>query len=236
MYVIGLDHIAAARAIVGHYREYLAKDEDLAYGLRYLEKLIDSEYELAATPAVETMALMQAYGERAGRTLGQYSHDSLGGYFKGEKEMEALLKMHCLHPPRTMLKIFIKHRRVMKRLSQSDMGQLRARLTDAFPFWSLYLIAMYYRLDPRYVAEFINGRGDLYDVLRGAATMDVYALPPIVSEFYQFALNLRASSKGLIVPDIVALQELAAVIFPCPPPTSTPTPPLSPGWRPSSAN
>ncbi len=40
-YVLALDHIAAARAIVGRYREYLGEDQDLAYGLRYLEKLIE---------------------------------------------------------------------------------------------------------------------------------------------------------------------------------------------------
>jgi hypothetical protein len=213
VYILGLDHVAAARAIVGHYREYLSKDEDLAYGLRYLEKLIDSEYELAAATAVESMALKHAYNVKVSASLGEYSHSSLGGYFTGEKEMEALLKMHCLHPPRTMLKIFVKHQRVMVRLSQPNTKQLRDQLSDAFPFWSLFMIAMYYRLDPTYLADFTNGRGDIYDALKGAATKDFRNLQPIQSEFYQFAVNLRTTSKGLALPDTAALQELAAVIF-----------------------
>jgi len=213
IYVLGLDHIAAARAIVGHYREYLSNDEDLAYGLRYLEKLIDSEYELAATPKVESMALQHAYDVKTGTSLGQYSHDSLGGYFTGEKEMEALLKMHCLHPPRTMLKIFVKHQRVMTRLSQQDTKPLRDRLSDAYPFWSLLMIAMYYRLDPTYLAEFTNGRGDIYDALRGADPKDVHGLHPVASEFYQFALTMRTTSTGLMLPDTSALQQLAAIIY-----------------------
>jgi hypothetical protein len=213
VYVLGLDHIAAARAIVGHYREYLSEDEDIAYGLRYLEKLIDSEYELAATPAVEGMALRHAYNTKAGVSLGQYSHDALGGYFTGEKEMETLLKMHCLHPPRTMLKVFVKHRRVMTKLSQADAQQLRAQLSDAFPFWSLFMIAMYYRLDPAYLAEFINGQGDIYSALKGTATDETRDLQPIAAEFYQYAMKLRKTSKGLTLPDVTALQGLAAVLF-----------------------
>ena len=213
IYILGLDHIAAARAIVGHYREYLSSDEDLAYGLRYLEKLIDSEYELAATSKVESMALKHAYNVKVGASLGKYTHDTLGGYFTGEKEMEALLKLHCLHPPRTMLKIFVKYQRIMTRLSQQDTKTLRDQLSDAYPFWALLMIAMYYRLDPAYLAEFTSGRGDIYDALRGAAIKDVYSLRPVTSEFYQFAVNMRTTSTGLTLPDTSALQELAAIIF-----------------------
>jgi hypothetical protein len=43
-YMLALDHVAAARAITGQYRDYLGEDvagsdRDTAYGFRYLEKL-----------------------------------------------------------------------------------------------------------------------------------------------------------------------------------------------------
>lgn len=43
-YVMALDQVAAARAIVGKYKQYLADERDVAYGFRYLEKLVDREY------------------------------------------------------------------------------------------------------------------------------------------------------------------------------------------------
>lgn len=212
VYIMGLDHIAAARAIVGHYREYLSKDDDLAYGLRYLEKLVDSEYVLDAAPSVETMALRHIYDSKIKGTLGQYTHDKRGGYFTGEKEMSDLLRLHSLHPPRTMLKIVRKFERVVSRLEQEDAKPLRDKLSDAYPFWALFLIAMYYRLDPNYMRDFIKGSGVFYDALKGNPTQDSFKEPSVMSEFYEFVIGLRTTSKGLALPDPTALQQLAAVI------------------------
>lgn len=212
VYIMGLDHIAAARAIVGHYREYLSKDEDLAYGLRYLEKLIDSEYVLDAAPSVETMALRHIYDSKIKGTLGQYTHNKHGGYFTGEKEMSDLLRLHSLHPPRTMLKIVRKFERVISRLEQEDARPLRDKLSDAYPFWALFLIAMYYRLDPDYMREFIKGSGIFYEVLKGNSPGNSFKEHSVVSEFYEFVLGLRTTSKGLALPDPSALQQLTAVI------------------------
>ena len=56
-YVMALDHIAAARAIVGQYKDYLRAEEGPGYGFRYLEKLVDNEYELGLPVRTELMAI-----------------------------------------------------------------------------------------------------------------------------------------------------------------------------------
>lgn len=143
IYVLTLDHIAAARAIVGRYKEYLGEESDLAYGLRYLEKLVESEYELGITPKVELMALRQVLGTDTPYTkVSDLARDLRGEDFPGIQNIDKLLALRSLLTPRTMLKIVYKFKRAMDVILSESAAGLRNQLPSSYPFWILFLIAM----------------------------------------------------------------------------------------------
>jgi hypothetical protein len=215
IYVIGLDNTAAARAIVGKYREYLDETEGVSYGFRYLEKLVESEYELGVAPNAEVMAVRKyfegepCYAERAG--LSDISHQMRGGFFRGEDRMKELLQMRALHPPRTMLKIVYKWKRAMNALESEDAAGLRRDLTESYPFWTLLLIAIYYSLQPDFLADFIREKGIIYELMRkpGSGGTASWGRPPLY-EFCEFA---NSFTSNIPIPQSGALRELAATIL-----------------------
>jgi len=212
-YVIALDHIAAARAIVGRYKEYLGEERDLAYGFRYLEKLIESEYELGIAPNVELMALRQIFGINTPyRKVSDLARELCGNDFPGVRSIDELLRLRSLLAPRTMLKIVYRFKRAMEVISTIEV--LRNQLPASYPFWTLLLIAMYYRLDPDHLDEFVRGRGIIHDLIKspGSIPSDKWGNWPL-REFCQFADRFGAStgtSMQLLSPE--HLFRLASVI------------------------
>jgi hypothetical protein len=164
-YLLALDHGAAARAIVGKYRAYLGESTDVAYGLRYLEKIVDFEVELGESPLVEQMAA-RAVGnadcvidiiERLIRRQGVRS-----------AETSRLMRLPTLQSPRTMLKVVSRYTAVLDEVQHgwerpaaapSEVQQLPAD----YSFWLLLLVAMYYRLAPWQIEAFCRGQGPLVE-------------------------------------------------------------------------
>jgi hypothetical protein len=226
-YVIGLDHVAAARAIYGHYKNFIDKKESIAYGFRYLEKLIDSEYELQPSDLVEMMAVRQVY-EIPDCRLRQYICGPRGahlGDFPGFDLIDRLLEMKSIRNPRTMLKILNKFRRIFEGFqhigsngcslgNDKHLIELRNHLGLAYPFWILFITTMYYRLDPDYLSEFIRGRGRLYECLTvdedGTRGTTIKSSKTEL-EFIVFADEFKRN-KTIRVPKASDLQELASII------------------------
>jgi hypothetical protein len=170
VYVLGLDHVAAARAIVGEYKNYLENDKDLAYGFRYLEKLVDNEYELGASEKLECMAIQvlhlgdAKYGNcQSIRELAEQISIQSSVVIA---QMEALLELQCLRTPRTMLKIITKFTRVIEALNSRYSDVERNSLAN-YPFWILFMISMYYWLHPDELSRFVAGEFSIYQLMQG---------------------------------------------------------------------
>ncbi|MBC7226749.1 MAG: hypothetical protein H5T61_05895 [Thermoflexales bacterium] len=214
-YVLALDHIAAARAIVGRYREYLGEERDLAYGFRYLEKLVDIEYELGLTTAAETMAVRQVFRGFPWRRLSDAARDWYGDDFPGWMEIDRLLSIPSLGTPRTMLKIVYKFQNLLQLLQDPSAEELRSRLPASFPFWLLFLIAMYYRLDPEELIAFVQGRSPLHACFQGqnATDEDIERSPSPLKEFCQFARHLaKTTGYSLQMPSPEVMGHLLRLV------------------------
>ena len=219
-YVMALDHIAAARAIVGRYKEYLGEERDLEYGLRYLEKLVDSEYELGLPTSLQRMAIRRVYDvkhERLSRAIGAYDLYDLGN-FPCATYMDDLLELRALRIPRTMLKIVRKYKSCLDILTKDPQAKRLAReLGTAYPFWALLLVAMYYRLEPSDVDDFIQGRGNIYGLLGSYKSIkeEQWSQNPASPkhQFCQFAYDAKKDAgPKLMLPDTKFLRQLAAII------------------------
>lgn len=214
IYVIALDHIAAARAIVGKYKEYLANDVDIAYGLRYLEKLVENEYELGTANYAESMALMRLDQSSRAKRISQLAIRLSGGDFPGVNNIDELLSLRSLLNPRTMLKISYKFKKAMDVLLASESAELRNQLPSSYPFWVILLTSMYYSVDPGILDEFVRGRGNIYQLIKnpGSISSESWGTGP-VREFCQFSDRLGAtSSSSLQVPPNEILYKLMSVI------------------------
>ena len=219
-YVLALDHRAAAQAIIGRYKEYISQRSDnvgLGYGLRYLEKLVDQEYELGPATRVEQMAIHQVFGYQTGQKRLSAVIGEQVGQFPGRVHMNNLLEMRTLQLPRTMLKILAKYKNVMAILSDPVVLPLRQRLRNAYPLWTLLLTAMYYRLDPSHLDDFIRGRGNIYSLLKDYQSVpeDEWAEDPTspLYEFCHFAYNLNKQAGSTIpFPALKELRELAEIV------------------------
>ncbi len=223
-YVLALDHVAAARAIVGYYRKYLETDADLTFGLRYLEKLVDYEYELEPNTLVETMAIQKVFRRdpHAPQRVSDMASQQVGGEFPAKGTINSLLELRSLRNPRTMLKIVTKYRTALD-VALSLPLDPRGRFVASYPFWLLFLITMYYQFDPKTLAEFVDGRGDLYALLAprlSARATPANAEPPKEwakdpkREFWDFASQLKrtAESALTLLNDIPTLQALISII------------------------
>ncbi len=216
-YVLALDHTAAARAIVGHYKEYLGDDKDLDYGFRYLEKLVDTEYELELGRDVENMALSQIFIPAPGQSLPPKLSDlarlMAKGDFPGIVFIDELTSLRSLRIPRTMLKIVYKFSRALQTIEADtkEAAALRSRLPSSYPFWLILICAMYYRLDPDDVAEFTKHQGKIYEALtQENAEEDKNWHEGPQRDLFGFARRLRAAN--LPPPSSETLLELARVI------------------------
>jgi hypothetical protein len=218
VYILGLDHIAAARAIVGEYKSYLSDDESrkLTYGLRYLEKLIDSEYELAPSKHLEKMAILDLYkGKESAETvygnctsLEKLAEAITGKQFTGIRLIQPLVALPCLQTPRTMLKIMTKFTRVIEAFSSPQYEEQRNNF-DAYTFWVLFLIAMYYRLEPEDFTRFVAGKGEVY---QGNGSDEAKAGNTPRAEFLAFSIEYLREESGFRIPQPKVLQVLAQLI------------------------
>lgn len=213
-YVLALDHTAAARAIVGRYREYLGEERDIAYGFRYLEKLVDVEYELGTTPAAELMAVRQVFENPRLKRLSDVAREWYGGDFPGWMEMDRLLALPHLCTPRTMLKIAYKFRNLLQILQAPSAEELRSRMPASYLFWLLFLIAMYYQLNPDELTAFIHWRGPISACLQGQGGEEEFEkYPSPLKEFCQFASHLaRTAGTSLQLPSPDLLEEMLKLV------------------------
>ncbi|HKV85260.1 MAG TPA: P-loop NTPase fold protein [Ktedonobacterales bacterium] len=213
-YVLALDHIAAARAITGQYKKYLSDDEGLAYGFRYLEKLVEVEYELDLAPNVEAMAMRQVSGDHKHRRLSEFARDVCGGDFYGIAFMNDLMNLRSLRVPRTALKMTYKFLSSLDIILREEGGRLRKQLPRSYPFWLLFLIAMYYRLDSDTLFDFVRGRGPVYHALRNPSlALDENGLKEPLREFCQFAQQVSTTAgTNMQIPSQQALRTLATII------------------------
>lgn len=213
-YVLALDHVAAARAIVGQYKKYLSDDEGIAYGFRYLEKLVEVEYELDLAPNVEAMALRQVFEDSSHTHISALARDTCGGEFPGMAFMNDLMNLRSLRVPRTALKTAYKFRRCLDIIVGEAGGRLRKQLPPSYPFWLLFLIAMYYRLDSDTLFEFVRGRGPIYETIRNPSVpLDENALKEPLREFCQFAQQVSTTAgTNMQIPSQQALRALATII------------------------
>jgi len=220
VFIMALDHEAAARAIVGRYKTYLGEDHDIAYGYRYLEKLIDLEWELELSPDVESMALREI-GFQQGNTpngnlsLAGFIEARLGQVFPGRDDIRQLMALRSFGTPRTMLKIVNKCRLALDLLTteagQAALARVKFGRGD-YPFWLVLLIAMYYSLKPYELGEFARETGLLYRVFSGV-TRDVSTerLSGPQLELCEYGIRFRQTSN-LAMPNREQIRFLLAVI------------------------
>lgn len=218
-YVLALDHVAAARAIVGAYKTYLGEDQDLAYGFRYLEKLVESEYELEEASLVEQMAIHDIVRDEARhrysrvREIAETAH---GSEFPGIQYIDELINMRSLRVPRTMLKIVLKFVRALNLISRAEDRETVGRLPSSYPFWTLLIACMYYRLGPDTLGDFVDGRGEFYALLSHSLESDEipkgWQSGPM-REFWQFGVRLvQTGGSAMELPRKEVLQTLTSII------------------------
>jgi KAP family P-loop domain len=213
-FLLALDHEAAARAIVGRYREYLGETADVAYGLRYLEKIVDFEVELGRSDLVERMAA-KALDQNAVR-VEQFVERALDRQGVRSGEINRLMRLPTLQSPRTMLKVVDRFRDVLESVRQQQEERLRGDLSGVqfpvdYPFWLLVLVAMYYRLAPGYIEAFCYGRRPLAGALASRG-LDQISQP--VREFDEFLDSVlpHDSIESSSAPSASILLELYSAV------------------------
>jgi hypothetical protein len=216
-YLLALDHGAAARAIVGQYKDYLGDSSDVAYGYRYLEKIVDHEVELSASTLVERMAA-QVVADRP--SVNAIVESVLGTQGDRLTETGKLVKMSTLQSPRTMLKLVHRFTSALEQVRDREKEKTEDRrageqqLPADYPFWLLLLTAMYYRLPPKVIDEFCHDLGDLHRNERPGAGVSSHGETPI-GEFRRFLWEeLEPSGQATIsrLPSQQARQELYAAV------------------------
>ncbi len=174
VYVIALDHVAAARAVVGRYREYLGDDRDLVYGFRYLEKLVSIEFELVESPDLQRMALAQVSADGNCTSVSDFAWMKCRGDFPGVAWIDQLMTLKSVSQPRTMLKIVYRFGESLDLMLSPGGDALRKRCPSSYPFWLVLLTAMYFRLDPAQLQTFVRGEGALNAVMSGDQTRNCW--------------------------------------------------------------
>jgi KAP family P-loop domain len=213
-YLLALDHGAAARAIVGRYREYL-RDADVAYGLRYLEKIVDFEVELGRSDLVEQMAVKSA--AKGAISVEEIVERALERQGVRSKEIRQLMRLPTLQSPRTMLKVVMRFREALDVVQRQQQERLGGRsdgnqLPVDYPFWLLLLVAMYYRLAPEYIEAFCDGRTPLAEATT-VTGQGLSRIPQPVREFDDFLQPiLRNGSAASQTPSATALAELYSAV------------------------
>ncbi len=161
-YVLGLDHRIAAKAIVGHYKDYIAltHQEALDYGFRYLDKLFEIDFEILPNPLTEQMVLARL--QMRADSLCAWTREAVGRDFGGEPEMSRLLRVSALWVPRILLRTVVTFRMSLGALLKQntiDGSLLSNDLPSSFPFWLFLLSALHHLFPPNHVEAF--ARSDL---------------------------------------------------------------------------
>jgi hypothetical protein len=215
VYILALDHEAAARAIVGRYEEYLGEERDIAYGYRYLEKLVDLDWELELSPNVVQMAVRQITSGENLRDLGVFIQDLLGKNFPGQGDVQSLIKLRSFGTPRTMLKIVNKFKLTFELLlSENGRTALKALKfgQNDYIFWLLLLTCMYYCLEPYELGEFARSSGLIYKAFQGKiAPTELGSLNGPKLEICEYA-NLFQVRSNLQLPSEDQIRFLLGVI------------------------
>jgi hypothetical protein len=232
-YVIALDHDAAARAIVGEYKNHLGENVDIAYGYRYLEKLVTNEYEVAQTTKAEEMAIRQIFPPDFPYTnLEDIARWAVGGDFPGVTNIHYLMELRALRIPRTMLKIVYRFGTSLQNIARGQNSLQNHRgseqqnenlldLRDDYAFWLLFLIAVYYRLDPDALTDFTDGNSPLFEVFSGGewdAILEglkdtAWVKEGPRKEFLEFAHKTKLRSGSALQPPVPhSLRLLAKII------------------------
>lgn len=191
-YVLALDHVAAARAIVGRYRTYLGDTRDLSYGYRYLEKLVDVEFELGGSDAVEVMAAAKVFGSEFKR-VSEGVQGRLGIEAVSMTEAAELLRFPGLRSPRTALKVVDRFERCLALVSHDKSWGQASSMPASWTVWLFVLCAMYYRLSAEEMTEFVRGEGPFVLAWDGAIGS---SLSDASREFIAFAAGWRNRSGG----------------------------------------
>lgn len=167
-YVMGLDHRMAARAVAGHYRDYLggAGPEMLDYGYRYLDKLIERDYEIQPSPHSEKMAL-ERLGESSGlggpNSISEWTRRKLGRDFPGERYMTRLLeRVPALWTPRVMIRVigtYVMAFQAIEKQAETESSLLDNDLKPAFPVWLFIISSLHHLFEPNRVESFVRGAG-----------------------------------------------------------------------------
>jgi len=168
-YVMGLDHRMAARAVAGHYRDYLggAGSEMLDYGYRYLDKLIERDYEIQPSPDSEKMALERLKNISSSvvgiNGIGEWTRRELGKDFPGERYMTRLLeRVPALWTPRVMIRVlgtYIMAFQAIKEQAEKERSLLDNDLKPAFPVWLFIISSLHHLFEPNRVESFVRGVG-----------------------------------------------------------------------------
>jgi hypothetical protein len=161
-YVLGLDHCMAARAIVGHYRDYVGPSvaSDTDYGYRYLDKLLDMDFEIQPSRYAERLAL-DRIGMSEGTTA-EWTRRYIGKDYVGDAEMQRLLGVPALWVPRVMIRSLNTYKQAlvaMKDRNKVERDLFSNELPPSFPLWLLVISVLHHTFAPDAVQAFVEDSG-----------------------------------------------------------------------------
>jgi hypothetical protein len=154
----------AALAIRGEYEQHLRGGDDLMadYGYRYLDKLLELDFEIQPTPGVQPVALDRL--DLPFETVRRYTDDALGRDFAGDREIDELLaRVPAVWIPRVMIKTIQTYKIALDALleqAKSTPQLLTSDLAPSFPYWLLLLSMLHHLFSPDEVETFADRRRD----------------------------------------------------------------------------
>ncbi len=193
------------------------------------------EYELAAPAKAEEMAIRQVYpADFPYNNLEDIARAAVGGDFPGVTNIRDLMQLRSLRIPRTMLKIVYRFGLSLNNVAegQGQGDEKLLHLRGDYPFWLLFLITIYYRLDPTSLTDFANGKGPLFEIFSGHDPFKDLPLKELLDsradkkddlnewlkegprkEFVDFAREARSRSGNTLQPPAAEALSLMAQII-----------------------
>jgi hypothetical protein len=161
-YALGLDHRMAARAIASHYRDYIGSDAEarLEYGYRYLDKLLERDYEIQPGREAHSMAIR--YLEMGDGSVIDWTRSQLGRDFAGMAQLELLIETPVLWLPRVAIRSLDTYKMALSAIitqNKTDVSLVGNDLVPAFPLWLLVLSAAHHLFSPDRVDSFVSSVG-----------------------------------------------------------------------------
>ncbi|NJO07315.1 MAG: hypothetical protein HC876_18370, partial [Chloroflexaceae bacterium] len=132
--------------------------------------------------------------EKSEKKLQDIAREIAGGDFSGIAFVEDLMQLRCLGTPRTTLKIINKFKRAMDTLQSPEHQIVKNRLVSSYPFWSLFIIAIYFQMGPEEFIGFVQGSTKLYKTISGEIQNPGDNHPWPLSDFIAFAVQFRHRS------------------------------------------